>query len=112
MAILSRVHGDSRGVVNVDSGKIVSTGIGKHPTAFKVVLTGIGAGTGVDGQVETAIRALCIGGTVIAYQADADQLSVLMESHGFASDAAATAAVVAAGLTGAVVTSTGGMMFA
>lgn len=111
MAIVTRVNGDAKGVVNVDSGKIVSF-ISKYPTAFKITAgASLDAEVGVGGLVEAAIHALQLASTVIMYQVDGAQLSVLVEATGF-DDAAAQAAVVAAGLTGATVTSSQGFKLA
>ncbi len=106
MAILQRVSGDSQGVTNVDVsirgesavGKIISNAIGKHPYCFKVI-GGASFDTemGVGGAVETLLRIIQTTSTTNMYQVDGVQVSILVEATGFASEAAATAAVQAAG---------------
>lgn len=112
MAIVTRYHGDGEGVVNVDIGdhsitsnaKIISTGIGKHPTAFKLVGDGLFADStttpGIDqmtvgGAVETILRVFEVAGTPLAYQVDyanvslaTGQISLLVESTGWGSNVA------------------------
>lgn len=104
MAIQKRYNGDSQGVVNVDrsrgdapAAKIISTGIGKHPTAFKIVGADFTGEMGVGGAVETILRKIQVAATTIAYQVDTVQLSVLVEATGWSSDAELQAAIVAIG---------------
>jgi len=104
MAIVKRINGDAAGVVNVDlslggntfasNAIIISTGIGKHPFAYKI--TGdsftspdqigngvVSGGTVVNGAVETVLRVFGIAGTILAYQVDGTQISLLAESSGW-----------------------------
>ena len=107
MAIVKRINGDAAGVVNVDlslggntfasNAIIISTGIGKHPFAYKI--TGdsftspdqigngvVSGGTVVNGAVETVLRVFGIAGTILAYQIDGGspgQISLLAESSGW-----------------------------
>ncbi len=114
MAQTQRFSGDANGVVNVDIGlngvssvgKVISTGIGKHPTAYKIVaLASLDAEMGVGGKVETALRVIQVAGTTIAYQVDGIQLSVLCEATGW-SDAALEAALANVAVLGAGTTCT------
>jgi len=128
MAIFTRTNGDANGVVNVDVsahgsgiGTIISTGIGKHPTLFKLD-TGtvdLRGETGVGGAVEVILRTIATQSTIIAYQVENDnsgELRVLVEATGW-TDAGLQAAVRALGSVGAgpvsltslTVTSTGGL---
>lgn len=111
MAIVTRVNGDAKGVVNVDSGKIVAF-ISKHPVCFKITGPDFTAETGVGGDVETVIRAIQVASTVIMYQVDGTQISVLVEATGYADDAAVKAAIVAAGVAVTAVTSADGFKLA
>lgn len=126
MAIVQRHSGDSQGVTYVDrsradapAAQIISTGIGKHPTAFKITVAGANFAVemGVDGAVEAVLRAAQIASTTIAYQVDADQISLLVEATGF-DDVTLAAAIHAQGVVGtvdlatAVVTSAGGIKLA
>lgn len=130
MAIFTRTNGDASGVVNVDVGvhgagigAIVSTGIGKHPTAFKIS-TGVDlrGETGPGGAVETILRVVGVQSSLLAYQVEntsAGQVSVLVEATGF-TDATLAAAIDALGSVGAgpvdlgntTVSSTGGLKLA
>jgi hypothetical protein len=121
MAIFTRTNGDAKGVVNVDVGthgsgvgQIIATGIGKHPTAFKITSDyDLRGGMSVGGQVETMLRVISTRSTIIAYQVENDdsgQVSVLVEATSF--DAASLQSALSdAGLT-TVVTTSGGMKFA
>ena len=111
MAIVTRVNGDSKGVVNVDSGKIVAF-ISKYPTCFKVTGPDFTTETGVGGAVETVLHAIQVASTVIMYQVDATQISVLVEATGYADDAAVKAAIVAAGVAVTAVDSSAGFKLA
>ena len=106
MAIFTRVNGDANGVVNVDVaahgggiGSIVSTGVGKHISIFKLD-TGtvdISGQTGVGGAVEAVLRTVATQSTVIAYQVENDnsgEMRVVVEATGF--DAAGLQAAVRA----------------
>jgi len=101
MAIMTRYNGDSQGVVNVDRSRndagpaqIISTGIGKHITAIKINggATFVGQ-MSVGGAVETILRVLQVKATVIAYQVDVAQLSVIVEATGWGTTNPATGAV-------------------
>jgi hypothetical protein len=121
MAIFTRTNGDAKGVVNVDVGtrgagigQIIATGIGKHPTAFKIDSSiDLRGEMGVGGQVETILRVLSTRSTIIAYQVennDSGQLSVLVEATSF--DASGLQSELStAGVTASVSTSAG-MKFA
>lgn len=95
MAIFTRTNGDANGVVHVDTdahgggiGGIVSTGIGKHPSMYKLD-TGtvdLRGQTGVGGAVEAALRVIATQATVIAYQVENDtsgEFRVLVEATGW-----------------------------
>lgn len=106
MAILQRVSGDSKGIVNYDisingevsTGKIIANAIGKHPTCFKVTgPASFAAEMGVGGAVETLLRCIQTTSTTNMYQVDGAQISILVEATGFPNDAAVTAAIVAMG---------------
>jgi hypothetical protein len=133
MAIVKRYNGDSQGLVNVDrsradapAAKVISTGIGKHPTAYKIVGADFTGEMGVGGAVEAILRTIQVAGTTIAYQVDTVQLSVLCEATGWADDAHLQAAIVALGnraadanvpvsaydFTAVTVSSTGGIRLA
>lgn len=119
MAIFTRTAGDANGVVHVDTaahgggiGSIVSTGIGKRPTMFRVVSNAdLSSETGVGGKVEAIIRAVAIKATVIAYQVednDSGKVHVLVEATGWASDSELDVAVTDAIGGNVTVSSTGG----
>jgi len=130
MAIVTRVHGDAAGVVNVDVGThgagiggIVATGISRRPTAYKIVanvdLTGE---TVTGGAVEAIFRVVAQKSSMLAYQVENDttgQVSVLVEGSGW-TDADLQTAVRALGssgvgpvsLAGTTVASTGGLKLA
>ena len=94
MAVFTRVNGTSQAVVHVDiadrpsqasTGIIISTGIGKHPTMFKIdadtrVLSDqLGSG----GAVETILRVIATNAVIIAYQVEgsgSDEMRVLCEA--------------------------------
>ena len=121
MAIFTRTNGDAKGVVNVDVGThgsgigaIIATGIGKHPTAFKIDSSiDLRGEMGVGGQVETILRVISTRSTIIAYQVennDSGQVSVLVEATSF--DAASLQSALGdAGVTSSVATAQG-MKFA
>ena len=101
MAIFARINGDANGVVNQDVGInprtndldiVISTGIGKHPTMYKIIGdTGVSfnAEMGAGGAVEAILRLISTQATIIAYQVTTGtqgQMSVLCESTGWSSD--------------------------
>ena len=124
MAIFTRTNGDANGVVHVDTGVhgggiggIVSTGIGKHPSMYKLD-TGtvdLRGQTGVGGAVETMLRVIATQATVIAYQVENDnsgEVRVLVEATGWATSDLQTAVrdlgtVNGADLSSTAVTSVG-----
>lgn len=124
MAIFTRTNGDANGVVHVDTavsgggiGGIVSTGIGKHPSMYKLD-TGtvdLRGQTGVGGAVETMLRVIATQATVIAYQVENDnsgEVRVLVEATGWATSDLQTAVrdlgtVNGADLSSTAVTSVG-----
>lgn len=121
MAIFTRTAGDANGVVHVDTGvhgggigSIVSTGIGKHPTMFRVDSDADLRGeTGVGGKVESIIRAIAVKATVIAYQVennDSGKAHVLVEATGWASDTELDLAITDAIGGNVTVSSTGGFV--
>ena len=118
MAIVTRVNGDAKGVVNVDFDSMVATGLTKRPTAFKITATADldTANTVVDGvvtvaaderraggAVEAILRVISQRATIVMYQVDGDQLSVLVEAHGWGNPAATPAVTADADLTAALV---------
>jgi hypothetical protein len=143
MAFQKRYNGDSQGLVNVDrsradapAAKIISQGIGKHITAFKINGgADLSVEMGVGGAVETILRTVQMKATTIAYQVDGAQLSLIVEATGWGyqniaspvtADADLQAALVALGnraadanfpvtafdFTALVVSSTGGIQLA
>lgn len=121
MAIQTRFAGDAKGINNVDAkydgtlGTIVATGLTKNPTALKLTtfdanFTASSSDTG--GIVEAVLRAIAVDSTVVMYQVDTAQLSVLVEATG--TDAATIQARVrgVAGAGNVVVASTGGFKLA
>lgn len=82
MAVFTRVNGTANGVVHVDVagsvaanltgiGSIVSTGIGKRPTMYKIVAgVTLQDQTGTGGAVEAILRVVATVATVIAYQVE------------------------------------------
>ena len=102
MAIFTRTNGNVKGVRNVDAGAsqanatIINTGIAAPLTAYKVVLTNgnLAAELTTGGAVETIVRIIEGNATVLAYQVDTgNQLSVLVERSGWASDTAIQTAI-------------------
>jgi hypothetical protein len=106
MAIFTRTSGDANGVVNVDTGvhgagvgTLISTGIGKHISIFKLD-TGtvdISGQTGVGGAVEAILRTVAVQSTIVAYQVENDnsgEVRVVVEATGY--DAAGLQAAVRA----------------
>lgn len=101
MAVFTRTNGDAGSVNNSGDGRafanatIINTGIAAPLTAYKIagiIPTGGGAGNlaaelTVGGAVETILRIVSGNATVLAYQVDSNQqLSVLVERSGWASD--------------------------
>ena len=99
MAIQTRFAGDAQGVNNVDAkydgtlATIIATGLTKNPTALKVALGTPGAAqafaatdSATGGPVEAILRQIAVDNTIVMYQVDTTQLSVLVEATG--SDAA------------------------
>jgi hypothetical protein len=94
MAIQTRYAGDAQGINNVDSNyagalaTIVATGLTKNPTAIKITLANSQAFTvaesGTGGAVETILRSIALDSTIVMYQVDSGQLSVLVEATGAA----------------------------
>jgi len=100
MAIQTRYAGDAQGVNNVDAnisgllGTTVATGLTKNPTAIKITLANsqvfTAAESGTGGAVETILRSIGIDSTIVMYQADTSQLSVLCEAVGSSTATIAT----------------------
>ena len=92
MAIQTRYAGDANGINNVDAkydgtlATIVATGLTKNPTAFTVKLgksqTFEAADSATGNAVETLLKTIAIDSTVVMYQVDSGQLSVLCEAVG------------------------------
>lgn len=120
MANVQRVNGNANGIVNYDIslsgvssvGKIISNGIGRHPTCYKIVAPATLVGEmGVEGKVELAIRTIQIAASTLAYQVDAAQLSVMVDATGWL-DADLETALVAVLGAGTTCVSTGGFKLA
>lgn len=125
MATFSRSNGDAKGVVYVDVatagegiGQIISTGIGKYPTVYKIDTDGptLVGQLGVGGAVEAILRTVSIVATPIAYQVEDDssgEMRVLVESTGWATATAlrdairALSTVNGADLSASLVTAVG-----
>jgi hypothetical protein len=100
MAIFTRTAGDAQGVNNVDAnisgllGTTVATGLTKNPTAIKITLANshvfTAAESGTGGAVETILRSIGIDSTIVMYQVDTSQLSVLCEAVGSSTATIAT----------------------
>ena len=92
MAIQTRYAGDAQGINNFDAaydgtlGTLIATGLTKSPTAIAITLgksqTFAVADSATGGTVETFLRQLAIDGTVVMYQVNSGQLSVLLEATG------------------------------
>lgn len=92
MAIQTRYAGDAQGVNNVDAATdgtlatIVATGLTKNPTAIKIALgksqTFLVGDSATGGPVEAILRTIAIDSTIVMYQVDTSQLSVLVEAAG------------------------------
>lgn len=100
MAIQTRYAGDAQGINNVDAktdgtvGTLIATGLTKNPTAIKIALansqTFTAAESGTGGAVETILRNIAIDSTIVMYQVDTSQLSVLVEATGSSTATLAT----------------------
>ena len=103
MAIQTRYAGDAQGVNNVDAtydgtlGTLIATGLTKNPTAIKITLGPAGAvqsfravDSSTGGAVEAILRQIAIDSTIVMYQVDTSQLSVLVEAAGNTTTAIAT----------------------
>jgi hypothetical protein len=103
MAIQTRYAGDAQGVNNVDAnttgalGTLIATGLTKNPTAIKITLGAPGAAqtftvadSQTGGSVEAILRQIAIDSTIVMYQVDTSQLSVLVEAAGNTTSAIAT----------------------
>jgi len=92
MPIQTRYAGDANGVNNVDAaydgtvGTQVATGLTKSPTAFSIKLgksqTFSSADSTTGGVVETILRQVAVDSTIVMYQVDTSQISVLLEATG------------------------------
>ncbi len=117
MAIQKRYNGDSNGIVNYDRSlggelngvpapvaKIISSGIGKHISAFKINGgADLSVEMGVGGAVETILRTVQLKATTIAYQVDGAQLSLIVEATGWGYEQAVPVVTAAADLQAALV---------
>ena len=96
MAIFTRTAGDAKGVVHVDTGTagagigtIISTGLVRRPTIYKVD-TGtvdIRGEMGVGGAVEAMLKVVATQATIVAYQVENDntgEMRVMVEATGWA----------------------------
>jgi len=96
MAVFTRTNGNAGGVRNADAGAsfanatIINTGIAAPLTAYKIAggtNGNLAAELTTGGAVETILRIVSGNATVLAYQVDtAQQLSVLTERSGWATD--------------------------
>jgi len=92
MAIQTRYAGDAQGVNNVDVaydgtlGTVIATGLTKNPTAVSINLgksqTFVLADSATGGVVETFLRQIAVDSTIVMYQVNSGQLSVLLEAAG------------------------------
>jgi len=92
MAIQTRYAGDAQGINNVDAtydgtlGTIIATGLTKNPTALSITLgksqTFAVADSATGGVVETFLRQIAVDSTIVMYQVNSGQLSVLLEATG------------------------------
>jgi len=90
MAIQTRYAGDANGINNVDAkydgtlATIIATGLTKNPTALKITGFGTFSATesGTGGPVEAILRSIAIDSTIVMYQVDTTQISVLVEAIG------------------------------
>lgn len=97
MAIFTRTAGDAKGVVHVDTGvagagigTIISTGLVRRPTVYKLD-TGtvdIRGEMGVGGAVEAVLKVIATQATIVAYQVENDnsgEMRVMCEATGWGS---------------------------
>ena len=121
MAIQTRYAGDANGVNNVDAkydgtlGTIVATGLTKNPTALKLTsfdstLSSADSATG--GIVESVLRQIAVDSTVVMYQVDTSQMSVLVEATGGTTTQIQTRVRTIAGAANVVVSGTNGFKLA
>jgi len=109
MAIFTRTAGDAKGVVHVDTGvagagigTIISTGLVRRPTIYKLD-TGtvdIRGEMGVGGAVEAILKVVATQATIVAYQVENDnsgEMRVMVEATGWAAASDVQAAVRALG---------------
>jgi hypothetical protein len=93
MAIQTRYAGDALPTINVDAGlsnpaattaTVIAPGLTKVPFAFKVAATNLGAAAemATGGAVETVLRSIAQDSTIVMYQVDSGQISVLVEATG------------------------------
>ena len=90
MAIQTRYAGDAGAVLNVDAptaiGSLIATGLTKNPIAFKITLGKSQTMTTDDmttgNAVETLLKTIAIDSTIVMYQVDTSQVSVLIEATG------------------------------
>jgi len=92
MAIQTRYAGDAKGINNVDAeydgtlATIIATGLTKNPTALTVKLgksqTLSSADSATGGFVETVLRTIGVDSTIVMFQVDESQISVLLEATG------------------------------
>jgi len=98
MAIQTRYAGDATGINNVDAkydgtlATIIATGLTKNPTALKITGFGTFSATesGTGGPVEAILRSIAIDSTIVMYQVDTTQISVLVEAIGTTTSAVQT----------------------
>jgi hypothetical protein len=121
MAIQTRYAGDANGINNVDAkydgtlATIVATGLTKNPTALKLTsfdssFDSTSSATG--GIVESVLRQIAIDSTVVMYQVDTSQLSVLVEATGGTTSGIQTRVRTVSGAGNVVVASTNGFKLA
>jgi len=96
MAEVTRFNGDAKGVVNMDVAPMVATGLTKRPTAFKITAPDMAAESGVNRAVEAMLKVIAKKATVVLYQVDTTQLSVLVEATGWGTTDAAGVVVTTA----------------
>ena len=125
MAIQTRYAGDAQGINNFDAaydgtlGTIIATGLTKNPTAIKISLMAAGApqtfaagDSATGGPVEAILRQIAIDSTIVMYQVDTSQLSVLVEATGGTTSGIQTRVRTVAGCANVVVASTNGFKLA
>ena len=93
MAVFTRTNGNAQNVVSVgnislsteatSSGLPISTGIGKPIQCFGITANAsLAAQLGTGEAVETILRTIALDSTIVMYQVDTNQLSVLVEAAG------------------------------